>query len=306
MSSAPKDSVPQARSWGKGLQRKIMRFASLLNRFYPSASWPGGPTESSVASRAPLGAPAPAPTRDKLPLVAYQTRDDDTLPLRPASHSRNWMNETIAGFANRCLPLRIANQAGWFILAHELVEVVWDGSMGVNGLLLTKGTMDDKFLSSHFGHGILTWRIPYLFRTPPGYNLYVRGPANCYKDGAFALDGIVETDWAVSTFTMNWKIVRTGVPIRFEQGEPICMIFPIARGDLERFHPEIRPIASEPELEAGFNDWKRSREEFNERTHHLAGTGHWQRHYYLGQTTRDEAFAGHQVGLKLREFVKRK
>src|SRR3712207_8402233 len=31
---------------------------------------------------------------------------------------------------------------------------------------------------SHFGSGILTWNLPFLFRTPPGYNLHVRGPAN--------------------------------------------------------------------------------------------------------------------------------
>jgi hypothetical protein len=38
---------------------------------------------------------------------------------------------------------------------------------------------------SHFGSGILTWNVPYLFRTPPGYNLLVRGPANWPKDAAF-------------------------------------------------------------------------------------------------------------------------
>jgi hypothetical protein len=35
---------------------------------------------------------------------------------------------------------------------------------------------------SHFGNGILTWNLPLLFRTPPGYNLLVRGPANYPKD----------------------------------------------------------------------------------------------------------------------------
>ena len=33
----------------------------------------------------------------------------------------------------------------------------------------------------------------------------VRGPTNSPKDGIAALDGIIETDWAHSTFTMNWR-----------------------------------------------------------------------------------------------------
>ena len=50
--------------------------------------------------------------------------------------------------------------------------------------------------ASHFGDGILTWHLPILFRTPPGYNLLVRGPANYPKDAVSPLEGIVETDWA--------------------------------------------------------------------------------------------------------------
>jgi Family of unknown function (DUF6065) len=44
-----------------------------------------------------------------------------------------------------------------------------------------------------------------VFRTPPGCNLYVRGPANSPKDGIAALEGIIETDWSEATFTMNWS-----------------------------------------------------------------------------------------------------
>ncbi|HMZ02762.1 MAG TPA: DUF6065 family protein, partial [Burkholderiaceae bacterium] len=59
-------------------------------------------------------------------------------------------------------------------------------------------------ITSHFGSGILTFSLPYLFRTSPGYGMLVRGPTNCAKDGAAPLDGIVETDWAPYSFTMNW------------------------------------------------------------------------------------------------------
>lgn len=245
--------------------------------------------------------PAGPNCQQELPLVAYQTKEH-ALRIEVASPKRSWMDRTTSGFANRCLPLRIANQAGWFILSHEDIEVVWDGGQDVNCLTLIKGTMDEQFLSSHFGHGILTWKIPYLFRTPPGYNLYVRGPANWCKDGATPLDGIVETDWVASTFTMNWKITRPRMPIRFEKGEPICMIFPVARGDIERFAPEIRKISKDPALEIGFNEWKQSRDEFNRRIRRSGSMRDWQKHYYLGKTLRGESFSTHQLSLNVRRF----
>lgn len=102
--------------------------------------------------------------------------------------------------------------------------------------------------SSHFGHGILTWHLPMLFRTPPGYNLLVRGPANHPKDAIAALEGIVETDSSTSGFSINWKFTREFMPVRFDVDEPICMIVPQRRGELEEFAPELMPIESNDEL----------------------------------------------------------
>jgi hypothetical protein len=237
----------------------------------------------------------------ELLLLAYRVKDGGpTLDVAPAN--RKWMNDTSSGFANRCLPLRIANQAGWFLLNHQRVEVIWDGRTSVHGLTITHGTLDGLHLASHFGHGILTWKIPYLFRTPPEYNLYVRGPANWCKDGACPLDAIVETDWTVSTFTMNWKITRVGVPIRFEKDEPICMIFPISRGEVERFQPEIRRLSDDKELEVEFKEWKASREAFNRQIQEPTSVRTWQKHYFVGKTITGNVFDRHQVKLKVRKF----
>ena len=117
---------------------------------------------------------------------------------------------------------------------------------------------------SHFGHGVLTFNLNYLFRTPPGWNLWARGPANCPKDGATALEGIIETDWSVATFTMNWKMTMTHQPVDFEPGEPICMIMPIRRGEVESFIPKAIDITTEPELAEGIKAWSASRSHFNE------------------------------------------
>ncbi len=59
------------------------------------------------------------------------------------------------------------------------------------------------------------------------------------------MEGIVETDWASSVFSMNWKLTRAHMPVRFEVDEPICMIVPQRRAELEEFTPELRPIESD-------------------------------------------------------------
>ena len=105
---------------------------------------------------------------------------------------------------------------------------------------------------SHFGHGILTLCMPYLFRTSTDYNLIARGPANYPKHGIYALDGLIETDWAVSTFTMNWIFTSKNAWVSFGKDEPVCMIVPLKRGELESFQCTIVAIDSDPSLKAAY------------------------------------------------------
>jgi hypothetical protein len=59
-------------------------------------------------------------------------------------------------------------------------------------------------IKSQFGSGIVTFSPPWLFRTPPGWDLYVKGPSNRWKVNCVPLEGIVETWWLNYTFTLNW------------------------------------------------------------------------------------------------------
>jgi Family of unknown function (DUF6065) len=215
------------------------------------------------------------------------------------------MQQTKDHFADRCLPLRIANQIGWFILNDVDVTAIWNGSDGRAGLqVTTPAGSTPEHISSHFGYGILTWSIPYLFRTPPGYNLYVRGPTNAPKDGACPLDGIVETDWVVSTFTMNWKLTCVDVPVSFKAGEPIAMIMPIRRGEIETFEITTRDIKSDPDLHREFKAWSESRREFLEayKSSEQNRTA-WQKDYFFGRSLAGAAFPDHQTSLKLKEIL---
>ena len=249
--------------------------------------------------------PAAAPENS---MIAYRIPGWSRYPeIVPAPADREWMDTGTKGWANRCLPLRMANQAGWCILNDADFNVIWDGQNGLESLkiLPQDASREPIFANSMFGYGILTISIPFLFRMPPLRNLMVRGPANFFKDGAAPLEGLVEADWTPYTFTMNWKITRAGLPIRFARGEPICMLTPVPRGDLNRFCGEIRNLQSEPELLAGYTAWHqqrvaREKERMEAPPNQRQGV---QGHYIRGQGYLGEAGSGHQTKLSLKPFI---
>jgi hypothetical protein len=250
--------------------------------------------------------------RPARPLIGFITRDNAP-EITTAPVSRTWMSkmsETRAGWPNRCLPMLIANQSGWELRNRCAFTATWFGQQGGVDVRIAPDRRDiGQFLpSSHFGNGIVTWHLPMLFRTPPGYNLLVRGPANYPKDGVCPLEGIVETDWASASFSMSWKLTRKLMPVRFEVDEPICMIVPQRRAELEEFAPELRRIESDEDLHGKHELFLRSRGETNqfEQADRVAAgqQPEWQSDYTRGRHRDGEAGTpDHQTRRHLRSFV---
>lgn len=245
-----------------------------------------------------------------LPFVAFITNPAEELAIVPAPSERAWMDRTHNRFAYRCLPVNIANQAGWFILNRDPIRATWSGGEGLDAIRLETSPHAAQLgrkplVSSHFGSGIVTWNIPILFRTPPGWNLRARGPTNMPKDGACALEGIIETDWSVATFTMNWQLTRPGLPVVFGEDEPICMVVPERRGELEAFDPVARPIQADPDLAKQHAEWARSRAKFM-RDAKVPGTDAntkgWDRDYMVGRRPDGSRAPQHDTKLRLRPF----
>lgn len=247
-----------------------------------------------------------SPDGSGLSLIAYRLDDDEGMGLITAPASREWMNNTTQRFAYRCLPLLIANQAGWLILNDHTIRATWTGEDALSSLTIEYPDGTGRYSAgSHFGHGIITWPLPYLFRTPPRFNLLARGPSNLPKDGVCPLEGIIETDWATATFTMNWKVTRSHHPIVFEAGEPICMIVPQRRRELEAFRPEIHSIESAPDIKRGHQHWSDGRREFLEelKVHGSEAFGKsWQKDYFQGHIFEGGYEPEHQLKLCLKEF----
>jgi len=247
------------------------------------------------------GAASPAPT-----VTAFRLFPT-TFAIHPAPRHRDWMYGTEDRFAYRCLPLVIANQGGWILTSGRTVVAQWSGEDDPEDLTVWSPDGADPPASSQFGHGILSWEVPFLLRTSPGYNLLVRGPANWWKDGAAALEGLVETDWAVATFTMNWKLTRPGVPVRFEPDDPVCMLVPQRRGELESFQARLRGLRGDAELRRQFRAWERARDRVIAAAEDPDRPGgapaEWQLHYLRGTSPGGAGALEHQTKLHLAHFV---
>jgi len=227
----------------------------------------------------------------------------------PAPAQRDWMDSAPESFPYRCLPLAIANSHGWQVLTPFGFEVEWNGGPAAEDVIVRPdaNVLPHEVPVPLFGLGTFTIHIQGLFRTPPGWNIFVSGPPNAAKDGIAPLAGIIETDWPPYTFTMNWRMTRPGHVARFEADEPIAHFFPIQRNVIENVAPRFVPIDEEPELKAQFEAWSASRDAFQQhvRDHPPAKPADkWQKFYYRGLMPDGHCpVADHQSKLRVAEFA---
>jgi ADP-heptose:LPS heptosyltransferase len=264
------------------------------------------PSGARTKDLSPGNATSPKTQKEKkLALVAHSAWGFDT-KIVPAWTQRYWMDMTREHFAYHCLPMVLANQSGWFILAPHGAVAEWNGGLSPKDLKVeATGNPSIVQAMSQVGSGILTWTLSYVFRTPRGWNLLCRGPANYVKDGLCPLEGLVETDWAVASFSMNWKFTRPG-RCTFAAGEPIAMLVPHRRFDLEQFSPQLAALDENPGLREGYDVWIRSRHAFwklQQRGDPGALRQKFQKHYFRGTTNQGVSFLEHQKARRLAPFA---
>ena len=231
--------------------------------------------------------------------------------LKKASPRRDWMENTAFKYANGCLPLASANELGWSILCPFDFLAVWDGGDDEESIKIgCENPREKDFVMSHFGYGILTFNVGRLFETTIGHGLYVKGPTNCYKKYIRPLEGLVETDWLTFRFTMNWKIEEPNKEILFQEGEPICQIFPYPRDYLNKFQTYRRFLSGN--MGEKFREFNASRGEHNEdlKNKDINSIGDiLQNNYLSGRyhdgTKCDELGFKHEPRCKAKEFPER-
>jgi hypothetical protein len=231
--------------------------------------------------------------------------------VRPARSKRQWMDDFPDRHAYRCLPLSIANAHGWEVLCPAPIEINWNGGMTVDDIEVTAlkplpgGAPVDHFCRSNFSRGIITFHLDYVIETEPDWQILATGPFNDAKPTASPLTGVIESDWLPYPFTMNWQLLQPGIT-RFDEGEPFCSFFPVAKRALLDTELHIHRLADDSELESRHNQFRDTRTVFMERI--KAGDPDaikeaWQRHYFVGRHPDGVLAPEHLNKLRLKEPV---
>ena len=224
--------------------------------------------------------------------------------IRPARPTREWMDRTPEKYVYRCTPLSAANTMGWEILNPVNCEMRWNGLTPHQQLFVYREQEMRFGPRSHFGSGVVTWDLPFLFKTPPEYGMAVTGPGNHDKAGIAPLDGFIRTDWLPFPFTMNWRITDADRTIRFEKGAPIARVFPYPLALLDETPMHLHELSEDPEFEQQFHEWARQRQtNYRQREQNAAREragqapdmdALWNRQYARGEGS-DEAGVKHQT-----------
>jgi hypothetical protein len=234
------------------------------------------------------------PLLPNLALDCYRLHEDAP-EIAPAQARRGWMDRTNGRAAYRCTPLTIANATGWEVLCPFAFEASWNGRSIIEAITLSSEageTRLNRLASSHFGHGILTFHLGWLLRTPPGWAVWARGLPNLYKDGITPLEGVIETDWLPFTFTMNWRFTRPG-RIAFTAGEPFCFLTVTPHGVIDHVVPQLHELSDDLELRGAHERWKASRQDFQDKLDaqdDAARREGWQRKYLHGEGAAETVF----------------
>jgi len=229
--------------------------------------------------------------------------------LRPARPHRDWMDAFHERHAYRCLPLAIANNFGWEVLAPCDLRIDYDGGYGAEAIKLS--AEDDYPLVSHFAasnftRGILTLHTGYIFRTDPGWSLLVTGPINEPKGFMTPLTGIVETDWLPYPFTMNWQLLRAG-SFRIRKGEAFCNVVPVMIEPVAEAEIEILDGKEEPGLIEAMNGFAARRGALMSKFDDPEATREsWGREYFRGALADGIKADNHFHKLRLAEPIDRR
>jgi hypothetical protein len=208
-----------------------------------------------------------------------------------AEWQRDWMNATPNRHAYRCLPLTIINQTGWWVKNPVGFTAVWSDSYAPGGIEFQFDNPDQFWkdsINSQFGEGIITWNTPFLFRTKPeGSRLLVCGPTNYFRTNAHPLTALIESDWMTMSFTMNYKIMTPGDPVRFEAGEPLFQVIPLVSNvcaDLESSDVTYKKLVDDPEMFRAYQDWSDARTKFHQsKEKNEIRPDQWQKDYFQGR-----------------------
>jgi len=210
----------------------------------------------------------------------------DGLKIVPAHPQREWMNATPlppnkdgsvtkgTGFANRCLPLLMANQLGWDVVT-KFGYVITALDNGTHITYHPKGGRGPRYGApqNNFLNSLVTWPLPWNFETPEGWDLLLMPPANRFLPrGVTCLTGLIETDHTPATFTMNWRM-EPGTAITIEEGDVLATLVPYPTAQIEGWD-----FVEDEDTPEAYPHWVERRRESTDRMNE--NFGRWDKDYW--------------------------
>jgi hypothetical protein len=151
----------------------------------------------------------------------------------------------------------MANRHGWELVCPTDVTAKWDG--GPHPQNVQVKCREPWDVAGHFGTGYLTFNMAGLFQLSEGWNLWVTGPPNHCKPGAYPMTGLVEWDWLPYIATMNYQLTDPGRAVQWRKGEPYAFVMPVRRGDVESFDARMELLEDHPQVKAQHDAWAADR-----------------------------------------------
>ena len=108
------------------------------------------------------------------------------------------------------------------------------------------------------------------FQTPPGWGIWLRGPANRNENPPFRImEAVIEADWFHYDITLNLEFTRAGEVAHLRrEGPPLAQLVPLPREATEHWDLTERPFDEDSAEARSIVDWWMN---FDWEKHHAKG-----------------------------------
>ncbi len=245
---------------------------------------------------------------DSNTFIAYELHPNTTTLIEPAPIARDWMDATPVRHPYRCLPLVIANQAGWILRSPAAFRAYWYGGIGKgrcgSAVRRPDRQPDSEPLRDRRHHVHDPVPVPHAAGHQPvgegAEQLHQGRRAAARRDRRDRLAGVHVHDELEDHAGLRLGAVREGRAVLHDRaGTARAARRASSRGEIGS--------TTNPELHAQYQKWEGSRKGFltglNERDPNAVKQG-WQKDYFQGKTPEGKEVDSHQTKLNLREFEK--
>ena len=162
--------------------------------------------------------------------------DTEHIPIKGIPR-RDWYewDRRAANLAKFCLPLTMANSAGYYLTSPVHFRITWDGHNHNGTHIEVLDRLDHGLVDDHSTHGGFTVQSAVTIETVnDGDFVWVKQLPNQYRPWFYAMEALMEGWWAQGGATAGLVCLlnRAGT-FEMKIGDPIAQIVCISKEDLE-------------------------------------------------------------------------